>query len=142
MKPPRPGQYKPLVKCTAQQMEERVEFVADRLANQWRTGQIKKAVKLKFDIEFRQCAEYITRAKKLLQKQSLMTKEDARNIGINVLLGVIRNGNSHEKISAERSLREIFGYSAPIKLQPVGEEGIGPAQFILHVSEKELPLPK
>jgi hypothetical protein len=110
-------QKKPYYKCTAEQKEERVEFVASMITRRFFTSEIKKAVRLKFNIEFRQCAEYIACAKKLLAKQSQMSKEDAKSIGVNVLLDVLRTGTPHDRISAVRTLADIFGYNAPTKIE-------------------------
>ena len=118
-KPPviRPDQKKLFVKCTAEQKEERVEFVSQMLARQFRPSEIKKAVRLKYNIAFRECARYMACARLLLAKQSQMSKEDAKSIGVNVLLDVLRTGTPHDRISAVRTLAEIFGYNAPTKIE-------------------------
>jgi hypothetical protein len=56
----RPGQYKPYVKATRRQIDERVGFVA-RLLRAGRTKtQIHRAVKARFGVEWRQCDRYIS----------------------------------------------------------------------------------
>jgi len=142
-KPPviRKGQRKPYIKATTQEMEERIEFVARCLVRQLSKMEIHKAIKLKFNIEWRMTDIYIAHARRYLQKQSRMSKEEAKDNGIGVLLDVIRT-DPKQRVQAEKRLSEIFGYNAPVKLQPVGEDGIGPAEFIVHVSEKELPKAK
>ena len=55
----RPGQYKPYVKATRRQIDERIGYVA-RLLRVGRTKtQIHRAVRARFNVEWRQCDRYI-----------------------------------------------------------------------------------
>ena len=55
----RPGQRKPYIKATRDQIDERIGYVA-RLLRAGRTKtQIHRAVRARFNIEWRQCDRYI-----------------------------------------------------------------------------------
>ena len=55
----RPGQRKPYIKATREQIDERIGYVA-RLLRAGRTKtQIHRAVRARFNIEWRQCDRYI-----------------------------------------------------------------------------------
>jgi hypothetical protein len=60
-KPPitRPGQRKPYVKATRQQIDERRGYVARLLRAGKTKTQIHQAVRKKFSVEWRQCDRYI-----------------------------------------------------------------------------------
>lgn len=112
----RTGQKKPFKKCTQQQVEERIEFTAGQLVRQVPKWKLAKELKKRYNLEFRQVADYIARSKKFLQKQASLTPQDAKEIGVNVLLDVFREGKPNERVQAEKCFREIFGYSAPTKI--------------------------
>lgn len=61
-KPPiiRPGQRKPYVKATRQQLDERTGFVARLLRAGNTKTQIHRAVREHFNVEWRQCDRYIS----------------------------------------------------------------------------------
>lgn len=119
----RKGQKTPYVKTTDLQIEERVEFVARLLVKQFTKTEIHKKVCQKFKVCWRTCDRYLASAKIWLQKQAQMTSEEAKSTGINVLLGVFREGKPNERVSAERCWREIFGYSAPTKIVDTARPG-------------------
>lgn len=55
----RPGQRKPYVKATCQQIDERRGYVARLLRARKTKFQIHQAVREKFGVEWRQCDRYI-----------------------------------------------------------------------------------
>jgi len=55
----RPGQWKPYVKATRQQIDERIGFVARLLRDGQTKSEIHEAVRQKFNVEWRQCDRYI-----------------------------------------------------------------------------------
>jgi len=55
----RPGQRKPYVKATRQQIDERVGYVSRLLRAGKTKSQIHSAVREKFGVEWRQCDRYI-----------------------------------------------------------------------------------
>jgi hypothetical protein len=61
IKPPitRPGQRKPYVKGTRPQIDERIGFVARLLRAGKTKSQIHRAVREKFQIQWRQCDRYL-----------------------------------------------------------------------------------
>lgn len=119
----RNGQRKPFRKCTKEQFEERVEVVAGMYAENplIRRGEIAKIVKKKFNIEFRQCAEYIACAHKLNRKRSEMPKDEAKSIVVNSLLAVIGTGKN--VVQATNTLCDIYGLFAPHKTEISGPAG-------------------
>lgn len=143
-KPPviRKGQKVPYIKATAEVVQERVEFIARLLVQRLSRTEIHKEVKKQWRLDWRTIDNmYISRAKQFLVKQAAMSPADAKNVGVNVLLEVIRTGKPSERTSAERRLSEIYGYNAPTKIEHLGEGG-GPMEFVVRVSEDELPQPK
>ena len=124
-KPPiiRKGQKKPFKKATAEEVEERVEFTSRLVIRMYSKTEIHKCLKEKFDVEWRMVDIYIARAKKFLQKQANMSRDDAKQIGVNTLLDVMRTGKPSERTSAERRLAEIFGYDAPRQFRVTTPEG-------------------
>ena len=113
----RPSQKKPFKKATQEEVEERVEFVSRLVALQYKRYEIAKVVKQKYNIEFRQCAEYIAQARALLKKQANMTTEDARSLAINVLLENMNKGKPAERNGAVKVFAEITGINAPTKAE-------------------------
>lgn len=121
--PIRPGQKKPYRKCTKEEFDDRVEFVAGLFSENplIHRGEINKLVKKNFDIEFRQSAVYITCAKKLLRQRAEMPKEDAKTIVVNALLSVLGTGKN--VVQAAGTLCEIYGLFAPRRAELSGPEG-------------------
>ena len=113
----RPGQRKPFKKCTQQQVEERIEFTATLVARQFKKHEIFKALKQRYNLEYRQSAEYITRAKAFLTKQATMSKPEAKELAINVLLDNMKNGKPSERTGAVRVFAEITGINEPNNLR-------------------------
>ena len=125
-KPPvtRRGQSKPYRKPTAQVLAERIDAVANMMARLCTRSQIHKyAVQQGWGIHWNSVDRYMVRARKLLAERSQMTKEQARGICLNVLLGVINTGSPRERIAAEARLAEIFGINAPARSEISGPEG-------------------
>jgi ribosomal protein L23 len=58
----RPSQRKPYVRGTRAQIAERVQAVAELLAQGAHKTEIHRAVRARFDIEWRMCDVYIARA--------------------------------------------------------------------------------
>lgn len=120
----RRGQSKPYRKPTAQVLAERIDAVANMMARLCTRSQIHKyAVQQGWEIHWNSVDRYMVRARKLLAERSQMTKEQARGICLNVLLGVINTGSPRERIAAEARLAEIFGINAPARSEISGPEG-------------------
>jgi hypothetical protein len=74
----RPGQCKPYAKATRQQIDERIGYVARLLRDGRSKFQIHRAVRWRFNIEWRQCDRYIswlTRPRTLASLKTV-TKQD------------------------------------------------------------------
>ncbi len=65
----RPGQRKPYVKATRQQIDERIGYITRLLRAGKTKTQIHQEVRERFNVEWRQCDRYI----------AWLTKTDARN---------------------------------------------------------------
>lgn len=113
------GQRKRFKKATNDEVKDRVEWLALKLAIQpnLKECEVNRLMKEKFDIEYRQTAEYTTRAKQLLQDRADITKEQAKKIGVSALLDTIQNGAASERNSALRLWADIFGYEIPKQLR-------------------------
>lgn len=114
---------KPFVKATQEQIQDRVEFVyAIISANPLvRTSVIKDAVFKQFGVEYRQCEEYLSRARDLMRKRSTMPKEEAKDIVVN---GLVREmGAGKHVVQAADTLCRIYGLFAPTKTEISGPEG-------------------
>ena len=119
----RNGQRRPFHKSTLEQQERITEFVADMLIGLAKPHEIKDAVRKEFNRQHRTAVAYIARAKKLLRKQAEMMPQDAKGIGVHVLLGVMRSGKPSERVAAERRFSEIYGYNAPTRSEITGPDG-------------------
>ena len=114
---------KPFKKATNAQVEIMTEHVAELMVNQMSKFDIHRAMEKRFKLGWRQVDRYMTRAKTLLVKRASITRDQAREGGVNLLLDLIRTGDSNVKLKAERRLGEIFGYNAPAEHRittPVG----------------------
>jgi hypothetical protein len=134
----RTGQRKPFKKGTYEQVQERIEFVIALMRpnptiSRWA---IQKAVKKKFDIEFRQCAEYITQAKKLIDKASDLSQIEARSLIVTALVHQISLGRN--VVSACNTLAEIKGLFPPRRVEQSGPDG-GPIEIKDGRPLKDLP---
>ena len=110
----RPNNRVPYKKATNRQIHEIIDFVADMLARTWTKTQIHRAVAAKYKKDWSTTDRiYIPRAKELLTQRAAMTTGEAKEVGINVLLGIIRTGTPSERTRAEQRLSFIFGYNAP-----------------------------
>jgi len=87
---------------------------------------------------------YIKRARELLSKRANMTKQEARELGVNLLAKLAKSGRDQIKIAAEKRLAEIYGYNAPTHVrvgdpmgQPLKPSIIAPTiNFVFPVNER------
>jgi len=113
----RKGQKKPFIKGTNQQVEERIEYTATLVAKLYTKTEIHKAITEKYNLDWRTSDRYIGRAKLYLAKQAQMTSDAAKEVGVGVLLDVMRNGKASERVAAARLWTDIFGLAAPVKTE-------------------------
>jgi hypothetical protein len=120
-----PKSIKPRRKPTAAEHAERVDFVATMLARLCTRSEIHKAVKEKYgDLHWRTADRYMVRAREQLHKQASLTKSEAMEIGLSVILGVIKTGTPTVRIRAEERLASIMGYDAPKRSEYSGPGGL------------------
>ena len=127
---------------TRAEHDERVEFVAELLVRQQKRMQIHRAVQAKWPVHWRSVDRYLVHAKEMLRKQAQMSKDDAKNIGVNVLIGVFREGKASERVAAVRVWSEIWGYNAPVKHEVSGADGQPLQPLVLCVTADDMPKPK
>src|SRR5579872_7184042 len=112
----RRGQKKPFRKAPAAEIELRIEWLAKEMVLNpalTRYG-IHEKMCPRYNLDWRTVdVIYINRARKLLKDRARMTTEEARRIGVNLLIDIICNGTPREKLAAEHRLAEVFGYNQP-----------------------------
>jgi len=111
------GQISTGKKPTVAELEERLEFVANMILADCKKHEIRSAVRYRWQVHWLTCDRYVIRAKELLAKRAKIDADEARGIGIHALRRVIATGKPSEVVSAERNWREIFGYSAPTRVE-------------------------
>ncbi len=110
----RNGQRKPFKKANLKEQAEIIDFVANMLIRQASRYEIHKAVESQFGKSWDQTdRSYVTRAKEQIRKATNITKDQAREIGLGVLLDVVKTEKGNVRVNAERRLSEIFGYNSP-----------------------------
>lgn len=102
-------------KATDAVRAQRVEWLARQLIlnPSLKPGEVKALAKEKFGVKWSMALIYINRAKDLLARRASMTRDQAKEIGVNFLLDQLENGENGHRLSAERRLSEVFGYDAP-----------------------------
>jgi hypothetical protein len=111
-----PAHKKPFRKASAHVVQERIEFVAELIANGSNSREIRLAIKKVHRIEWRQSAEYLTRAKEyLLTKAAGMTKQQALAEAIQFYSRIIadKKADTRDRLTARIRLDCIFGLDAP-----------------------------
>lgn len=135
----RPGQKRPFKKSTREEVDRRVEVVAQYLVQRKTRFEIHDLVCKKWDITWSVVdSTYIPYARKLLAKQSSKTVEQARLDGIAVLEDVLKTGNNRERIAAEDRLAEIFGYNAARRTEISGSLAVEDERPFEKVSTERL----
>ncbi len=117
-KPPviRPNNRKPFRKCTEAERDERANWLADVLtrAPALSRFQIHKIMCPKYDLDWSTVDRiYIPYARRLLKERANLSAPQAKNLGVNLLMEIIRSGSPRERLLAEHRLSEIYGYNAP-----------------------------
>ena len=144
----RPNQRKPFRKATNKQVSERIStLTVEILTNPTaKFGDLERFCKSRFNISYRQAAEYITRARETIAKQSQMTKSEAKELGIGVLVARLRNETTTQgTVAIEKRISEIFGYNAPTHLRvgdpngkPMAPMVVAPTvQFIMPANNRD-----
>jgi hypothetical protein len=110
------GQKSVGIKPTNQELSRRIEIVA-KLFNKGATpSEIHRVCQQQFGVDWRTANRYVHRAKAYLQRVVDMDPKAAKALGMNVLLGVIRDGEPSARVAAERRWSEIWGYNAPTRV--------------------------
>lgn len=123
-KPKRPKAGNPGRSATREQSDERVEFTARMVAKLLYPSEIKRGFIQKFgEMSARNIENYISRARKLLQKQAQMPPEQAKDLAVSQLLDIMRSGKPGERTGALRLWADIHGLTAPVKLEHAGKDG-------------------
>ena len=147
----RPNQRKPFTKATNRQVSERIStLTVEILTNPTaKFGDLERFCKSRFNISYRQAAEYITRAKETIARQSQMTKSEAKELGIGVLVDRLRKETTTQgTVAIEKRISEIFGYNAPTQHRigdpsgrPLAPAVIAPSVHV-HIVSNGRDLPK
>lgn len=115
----------PRRKPTAQEHAERIDFVAARVARTCTRSEIHSAFRKRWAwVHWKTIDNYIVRAREQLRRQASMSKDDAKQIGLGVILGVMKEGKPIERIRAEERLAAIMGYDAPKRTEVSGPGGL------------------
>lgn len=134
-------------KSTRAEVDRLVANVAEMLGRRWHMWQIKKYLREKHNIGYRQAQEYVSRARSYLIEQ--VVKDDPRDLiaaGVEVYQSVLRDpaASRGERMQAQRELNIMLGLNMPIKIaptDPTGEHEYGAAQIeaaIKEMSDAEL----
>ena len=110
-------------KPTNREIQERVELVADMVARLGKRGEIHRACAEKWGVCWRSADRYVSRAREVLRQRAGISREEAREMGISLLFGLIRSGSPRIALMAEARLAEIFGYNAPRQHELTGRNG-------------------
>lgn len=115
-------------KCTEQERDRRVELVAQLLAARKTRHEIYALMQRRFKLHWRTVDDvYIVRARRLLREQSGMTAQQAKEVGVAVILDVLRDASPAVRLKAEQRLAEVYGYDSPRRHELSGPEG-GPVE--------------
>lgn len=112
----RNGQRKPFKKATRVEVEQRVEWLAEYLADKPLASrtEIHRVMRERYDINWWVTdLIYLNRAREILSKRANMTKQEAKELGVNLLIKLAKSGRDQIKVAAEKRLGEIYGYNAP-----------------------------
>lgn len=105
-------------KCTRQEAEERVDFVARLVSKNLYRSEIQKAFVTKYgETSSRQVEEYTARARKLLKKHCNMTREEARDLALVNLMDILRSGKPAERNRALELWVKVHGLEAPTQVE-------------------------
>lgn len=111
----RAGQKKPFRKSTQREIDSRIDRIATCIARGNSSREIREICRREFQIEFRQTAEYIARARSLLADESGITREQARAESIRYWRTAMNDEKRtpRERDEARRNLDLIYGTHAP-----------------------------
>lgn len=120
----RHNKERPYVKATQRQQAEIIEFVATLIVLQKTKHEIHREVDKRFRKTWSTTDQlYIPRAHKLLRERAAMSRDDARSLGVGVLLDVVRTGTNRERLGAVDQLAKIYGINAPTRTEVSGPGG-------------------
>lgn len=124
-KKPRRPYYKPSVR----EYNERVEFVGKCLSKLLTKTEIHRACEEKYGVDARTADRYLSRAKVLLHERCNMPKEEARELGLTVILDCLKSPKELIRLRAEERLAMIAGYESPRNYELTGKGG-GPLELL------------
>jgi hypothetical protein len=113
-------------KATNEQIEQRTELVVKfLLGNPAATDfEIHKKFKKKFGLHWTTINQYAIRARKVIRRHAKMSLDEAKGLGVSVLIDTIKKPNSPAiRLKAENALRSIYGYAAPIQTRIGNPDG-------------------
>lgn len=129
---------KKAIKPTAREHAERVDFVGQCLGKLLTRTQIHRACEEKWGVHWRSADRYMVRAKELLRERCRMPKDEARELGLTVILDCLKSPNASIRLRAEERLAMITGYEPPRRSEITGADG-GPVAVAEKVVILELP---
>jgi hypothetical protein len=134
-------------KATNEVIEQRVDQMAKYLREHPLASRfdLHKKFCRKFGLVWQTVDVYADRARRLLRRESNMTPDQARGLGVGVLHNLLNDRNPAIRIKAEQSLRDIFGYSAPTQHRigspdgsPLPSTVVAPTVIFEVVNKKQL----
>lgn len=111
------------MKPTNEELEIRVDVVADLICKLRSKAEIREECFKRWAVHWRTADRYMVRANEELKKRTRMSRDEARDIGVAVLIEKLRHGSDLIALRAEERLAAIFGYNAPKQLEVTGKDG-------------------
>ncbi len=121
---------------------ERVNLVAKLLSRQIPKYQIKRILREKFGIRFRQSERVLRRARDSLLERVARPKADIIGEILEIYQGIIRDPESstRDRLDATEAIRSMFGLDAPRKIATTTPDGETTAAGLAHVNIQMLSL--
>jgi hypothetical protein len=144
----RPNQRKAYRKATRIEIEQRIEWLADFIAERPLVSrtEIHRVMRERYNVLYLNTdLIYVKRAREQLSKRVNMTKQEAKELGVNLLVRLAKSGKDQIKLAAEKRIGEIYGYNAPTHLRvgdpsgkPMAPMVVAPTvQFIMPANNRD-----
>ncbi len=112
-------------KANNKMVAERVHQVSQLLVRRIPKYQIKRLLKEKYGLGFRQAESYLSRAKQHLLERSQRPRDDVIGEVLGTYEDVLRNPEAtvRDRLEASAAIRELFGLDAPRKIAATTPDG-------------------
>jgi hypothetical protein len=110
------------------ELERRVDLVANLLAGRMRKGAIKRLLAVKYAVSARTVERYLRAARRLLIRESGRSKDEHRAYGVRFLEGIIADSGAsiRDKLSAQSELSRMLGLYSPQRIAHGGDSEAPP----------------